>query len=161
MAKAMTAKQRAALRKAQLASAAKRRGRGKGRPAPKGRKRGSGKGISTSTKVAVAAGAVAVGVGVAYAAHSVRKNDKKSKLKAKTKASNKMRSDARKRLEDKAILRGVVRNHQQRRKSGTSNEYDQHSAAMAKSGLRYRSSRKVVARKKAIKKARKTIRSGR
>lgn len=57
--KPMTAKQRAAIKKAQIASARKRKGAGKDRR----------KGLSTGTKVAIAAGVVAVGVGAAYAAN--------------------------------------------------------------------------------------------
>ena len=60
--KPMSPKQRAALRKAQLASARKRKGTGKR------------KGMSTGKKIAIGGAAVAVGVAVAYGANRAGKN---------------------------------------------------------------------------------------
>jgi hypothetical protein len=68
MAKVRTAKQKAALRKAQLASARKRKGRGKARPPARGsRRRKAGK------IVAGAAAVGAVGYGVYHSRSKVRK----------------------------------------------------------------------------------------
>ena len=150
MAKPMTAKQRAALRKAQMASAAKRRGRGKGRPAPKGRRGGSGKGMSTSTKVAVAAGAVAVGVGVAYAQHELSKaGDKRDKGKKTPKRNMKARNAARKRLDAKGKQIDAIRNHRITSKFGMSkSQYHAHSASVARATLRSKTSHKAAVRRK-------------
>ena len=142
MARAMTAKQRAALRKAQMASAAKRRGRGKGRPAPKGRRRGSGKGLSTGAKVAIGAGAVAVGVGVAYAANSVHKSEKK-------KASRKVRSDARKRLSAKAPHSNKIAAYRTiKRLGGRTSKNHEYVAATARAALRSKTSHRASQRRK-------------
>lgn len=174
MAKAMTAKQRAALRKAQLASAAKRRGTGRGRPVSTKQRRNNAKMAmqASSDKRAAArkkresknkkghfarnagaygaAAAVAVGVGVAYAQHELSKaGDKKDKGKGTPKRNMKARKAARKRLDAKGSQIDAIRSHRLTSKFGMSkNQYHAQSASVARATLRSKTSHRAAVRRK-------------
>ena len=82
MAKARTAKQKAALRKAQLASARKRRGKGRGRSVA--RKRGGSK-LKTAAKVVGVATAIGA---AAYTSHKLNGKRKRHTANKKRHADN-------------------------------------------------------------------------
>lgn len=96
MARAMTPRQRAALRKAQLASARKRKGRGK--------KKASGK-KRRLAKAALVAGAVAVAGGVAYG----QRNNVKKRIKKKAENNQAIRVAMTKKLMAEARARRAKR----------------------------------------------------
>lgn len=110
---ARTARQMAALRKAQLASARKRKGRGRGR------------------KIARVAAGAALAVGVGYAAHRAGKKYAQKRTRAKV----------RKHLNTNAIRihnRAVLRAHRQNKKWGTKDTLTEHSAIFARAAAKNR-----------------------
>lgn len=148
MAKPMTAKQRAALRRAQLASAAKRKGTGKGKPAPKGRRR---KGMSTGTQVAIAAGAVVATAGAAYVAHEGSKYAHGAVKAEKRIRGQRARSDARKRLQAKQGYSTLIRGSRHVvARGGESAAHASHTRDKARAALRSRTSHKAAVRRKKV-----------
>ena len=123
----MSAKQKAALRKAQLASARKRKGTGK-QPARKSyRKTFNSK--RAAKRIAIGGATVAVSMGVAYGAYAASKSYGKH-------LSKNSRSAAKKRLDKKSEDRAAIRAGQNVRKGKTKSTYAKYIAEQRASRAR-------------------------